>query len=1251
MESKSLEPRAWQRVWQSASGLPRGLIQRVLLLGLLLVSTAWAGPLEEGMKALESGDLEESRRQFSRLKGEEASLARARMALVLGRAEDALSELNRESIPFQVTRLEALCELQRFTEAEALLRKLELERHGDFPPPYDFQFYLYRGYVEQAAARFGLAERNYSEALRRANSPKQKLQAHSFMASRWLAVDEVEKAQEELLATGPLLTEVKDVWTLASQLEFQSRLQHETGDLISSVAHRRAAREIYLSLGNPVKAADALYASTHYTDLSNDYEGSLTIIEKVLDEYLAARAYVAAVYCLNNLQALYSNLASTPAGARLAPLYKKVLSELPQGPELERARLFYADFLILSAPDSQEIQAIYKDLLESSSRAMRIRAHRGLANEFRKRGDYDKAQTELGKALEISQAQVRADIDWQTSPGPLYLAMSYVEKARHQHLEALQLARQGIVQEPGEDWTRWRTEARYQSLMSATEAYDLEEASLELSASLVDIEKLPLVASKAGSFTTILASLLLNQSVSDDVIDPAELLLRDYSDLAEELLNRSFKDHELSIRFLAYFDSWHRQTLQRRELLIEPFPLLYKGLFLEALGRFSEAESALNSALQSAEKHQVVQAQMLSRVILARIAFRRERKAEAVDLLSGAAELSRKLNPQAARFYSLVAGSAQRDQGRLQQALQSFDSAIELNPEESGPGLYGRATTLEKLGRTQEALVDLDKALAHLASRGKLMSVARVKAVKARLLVTSGKKEEAEALFEASHSELSSHGRVESLASQTMEFGDFLLAQEKRAQALELTTRTLDRIAEWHNLTDPSCKPLFERAVTLALASGQQARALQYLQLSHSAELLETVDLSLVETGEADTQKLLEEVNLLKSRISKLQERTSKADTRAQRESMGQLLAGTRTEFFEKLGELKSKEPDFEALVQVSGSQLSAIQSLLSPESALVQYFPAQDRLYIFVVTSSEFTIHEVSVSRAELTKLVQEYLLAASRSNSLQASFEPAAARLYSLLIHSTGSRLNQVRNLQIIPSGPLWEVPFSSLLDAKGQPLNEDFTISYLSSSELLKLFKTRDRKEQVPLRPLLVSGAKDLHGAEAEVEGIAALFEESIVIKAKDLSLKRFLANLDGSDLIHIASHSTVSSEGGKSFVHLGPDRLSLEQIYGLKLLPSSLVVLSSCRSAVGTNPAGKEVTSLATAFSVAGASTVIASRWPVDDRSTAKFFGFFYPALLQGKSRGEALRLAELRMKEAHPHPYFWAGFTLLGNSNS
>ena len=66
--------------------------------------------------------------------------------------------------------------------------------------------------------------------------------------------------------------------------------------------------------------------------------------------------------------------------------------------------------------------------------------------------------------------------------------------------------------------------------------------------------------------------------------------------------------------------------------------------------------------------------------------------------------------------------------------------------------------------------------------------------------------------------------------------------------------------------------------------------------------------------------------------------------------------------------------------------------------------------------------------------------------------------------------------------------------------------------------------------------------------------------------------------------------------------------------------------------------------------AGARSVVASLWQVDDESTAELMKRFYRAMLKdGRRPAEALRTAQLEMSR-HPRwsaPFYWAGFVLQG----
>jgi CHAT domain-containing protein len=74
-------------------------------------------------------------------------------------------------------------------------------------------------------------------------------------------------------------------------------------------------------------------------------------------------------------------------------------------------------------------------------------------------------------------------------------------------------------------------------------------------------------------------------------------------------------------------------------------------------------------------------------------------------------------------------------------------------------------------------------------------------------------------------------------------------------------------------------------------------------------------------------------------------------------------------------------------------------------------------------------------------------------------------------------------------------------------------------------------------------------------------------------------------------------------------------------------------------------------LARAFLIAGAKSVVASLWSVDDRSTATVMDLFYKHLAAGVEVREALRQAQLEFIKLYgqrTQPYYWAGFEVIGD---
>jgi len=71
-------------------------------------------------------------------------------------------------------------------------------------------------------------------------------------------------------------------------------------------------------------------------------------------------------------------------------------------------------------------------------------------------------------------------------------------------------------------------------------------------------------------------------------------------------------------------------------------------------------------------------------------------------------------------------------------------------------------------------------------------------------------------------------------------------------------------------------------------------------------------------------------------------------------------------------------------------------------------------------------------------------------------------------------------------------------------------------------------------------------------------------------------------------------------------------------------------------------------------VAGAKSVVASLWGVDDTYTKALMERFYDHLVAGEDKAESLRQAKLDMLEKYgidTPPYYWASFVIAGDGSS
>jgi CHAT domain-containing protein/tetratricopeptide (TPR) repeat protein len=294
--------------------------------------------------------------------------------------------------------------------------------------------------------------------------------------------------------------------------------------------------------------------------------------------------------------------------------------------------------------------------------------------------------------------------------------------------------------------------------------------------------------------------------------------------------------------------------------------------------------------------------------------------------------------------------------------------------------------------------------------------------------------------------------------------------------------------------------------------------------------------------------------------------------------------------------------------------------------------------------------------------------------------------------------------KRLVIVPDGPLQYLPFAALSFAEnghvGVPLVELHELVMLpSASALVALRRAADQRprpadeltvfadpvfepsgkpkpaaipssSESPRSRALTRALNDL-GDSQWIPSLPGSRNEALAIQKiagpeRTRLVMGFEANreaiMGGSiarqRIIHFATHGMMDTRhpemsglvlsmfNKKGEYQDGYVRLS--DIYDLKL-SADLVVLSSCESALGKDLGAEGIIGLPRAFLYAGARSVVASLWKVDDDVTVTLMSAFYSRLQRGEDPAQALQGAQLDLLK-NPRlsdPYYWAAFILEG----
>lgn len=343
------------------------------------------------------------------------------------------------------------------------------------------------------------------------------------------------------------------------------------------------------------------------------------------------------------------------------------------------------------------------------------------------------------------------------------------------------------------------------------------------------------------------------------------------------------------------------------------------------------------------------------------------------------------------------------------------------------------------------------------------------------------------------------------------------------------------------------------------------------------------------------------------------------------------------------VAKLREKDADLADAFSVAAVQLTLVQRSLPAESAMVYAVPTagDEPLSLLIATRNTAELRRLSVNAPTFKSLLDDF----------STALRDGDAKRQSAALDRLGFALGianwpKARAVYFVPSGHTHFVPWGALETA--------FAVAVLPTGGWIA---RRPLSMPSGARAVIVGDPEfggilpQLPGAREEAVSVSKLYAATALVggAATEDTLRRRVGR--GVDVLHFATHalfdphyplqSSLIMTDGKRAVPLSAERLFAQPI------AARIVILSACETGMGQVVSGDELLGLARSFYLGGATSVVASLWPVDDKATRLFMETFHQRSQEGDHGRAWLAARDAVRAEGFP-PAAYGAFVLGGS---